>query len=209
MGLTSYKNRHFGTFTLLDNKLAWVDNEGGEGMLNLTEVRSVWLGEQSTGGTSSMGQASLIGVAGDTTLKTIPGKPPANLTSDIGLWAMKIRDADQLVTIYYNPTMKDDITEFTSFVRAAHKNIAETSPSASYIGGGLLNLLVFIFLSFILLVFGGGAAFLAKATGLNFLFLLGGMFTLTALALFTWGVRTSKPKTYDPRNIPNKLLPDA
>lgn len=209
MGITSYKNHGFGTFTLRGDELAWVDSEGVEGTLALVDVGSVWLGEQSTGGTASAGQASLTGVLGGTVLKTIPGTPPVNLGGGVGLWAMKIRADDQLVSIYCNPATQDDEAAFTHFVRAVHKNIAKASPSTSYIGGGVLNFLVFVFLSIVLLVLGGSAAFLGKATGLSFLIVIGSVLVLSALALLIWGVRTTKPKTYDPNNIPAKLFPDA
>ncbi len=207
VGMTQYKNHEFGIFTLLGDKLAWVGRDGQEGMLDLTNIYSVWLGEQSTGGTSGVGQAPLTGVIDGTVLKTIPGKPPANPVGESGLWAMKIRKTALLVNIYCNPTMKDDPAAFANFVRELHKNIAKFSPSPRYVGGGVLNLLVFIFLSLILLVLGSGTAFVGKATGLHILIPLGGVFALSALALFLWGMRTSKPKAYDPNAIPDKLLP--
>jgi hypothetical protein len=208
MKLETYNNHDFGTYTVLDDKLEWVDRAGVEGMLGFTGVRSVWLGEQSMGSTPSMGNAALTGVMDGTVLRTIPGKPPASMGDGEGLWSMKIRGDDQIVTIYYNPATQDDKATFTRFVRALHKNIAKANPSASYIGGGVLNLLVFIFLSIVLLVLGGGAAFFGKATGLSFLIILGGVLAFAALALLIWGVRTTKPKAYDPNNIPDNLLPD-
>ncbi|MCF6275297.1 MAG: hypothetical protein L3J05_06000, partial [Robiginitomaculum sp.] len=162
--------------------------------------------------TPGMGNAALTGVRGGTVLRTIPGKPPATMSGGAGLWAMKIRsnnhEGDQLLSIYCNPATEDDEAAFIHFVRAAHTNIHQASPSASYIGGGVLNFLVFIFLSIVLLVLGGGAAFFGKATGLSFLVLFGALLALAALALLIVGIRTSKPKTYDPLNISSELLPD-
>ncbi len=206
---TSYKNHVFGTFTLHADELAWESGDGVEGSLGFTVVTSVWLGEVSTGSTPGMGNAALTGVMDGTVLRTIPGKQPATMIGGEGLWAIKIRSKDQLVSIFCNPATEDDDVAFTHFVRATHENIHKANPSVSYIGGGVLNFLVFIFLSLILLVFGGGTAFLAQATGLNFLFYLGGIFTIAALALLTFGIRTSKPKPYDPLNIPSNLFPEA
>jgi len=209
MGLTSYKNHDFGIFTLTDDKLAWVDITGNEGALTLSDINSVWLGEVSTGSTPGVGNAALTGVMDGTVLRTIPGSAPSAMGGSEGLWAMKIRADDQLVTIYCNPATQDDGAAFARFVRAAHKNIAEVSPSTSYIGGGVLYFIVFIFLSIVLLVLGGSAAFFGKAIGLNFLIFISAFLILAALALLVWGVKTTKPKAYDPNNIPNKLLPDA
>ncbi|MCF6219831.1 MAG: hypothetical protein L3J65_01835 [Robiginitomaculum sp.] len=209
---TRYKNHDFGTFTLVDDKLAWVDSDGLEDSLGLSGVSSVWLGEASTGSTPGMGNAALTGVMDGTVLRTIPGKQPAAMSGGAGLWAMKIRsndhDGGQLLSIYCNPSSKDDALAFTDFVRAAHKNIRQASPSTSYIGGGVLNFLVFMFLSIVLLVLGGGAAFFGKATGLSFLVIFGALLALAALALLIVGIRTTKPKAYNPLNIPGKLLPD-
>lgn len=203
-----YKNHDFGTFSLLDDTLAWVDIAGNDGALTLRDISSVWLGEISTGNTSGVGNASLTGVMDGTVLRTIPGSPPSAIGGGEGLWAMKIRAGDQLVSIYCNPAVNDDTTAFSRFVRAVHKSTAETNPSVSYTGGGVFNLLVFVFLSVMLFVLGGGAAFFGKATGLSALTAIGALLGLAGLTLLIWGIKTAKPKPYPAQSIPSKLLPN-
>jgi len=156
----TYKNHDVGTFTLVEDQLAWVDHEGAKGALDCAKVTSVRLGEDANGGSGSMGQSAQIGVMDGTTIKTVSGTPPTDMDGGDGEWAMTVRTDQHHTVVRCSLAQKDDGQAFRHFVCAVHQCIARANPSARFTGGGWLPVVVIVFLSLILAVLGGGAGFM-------------------------------------------------
>jgi len=199
----NYSSYMFGTFTLAEDKIEWVDHDHKTGAIAYADVHSVQLAQAATGGSSGMGQASLVNDIGGTTATTISGISGAGTDSTgSDAWEMKLKSDLDTLNISMNPDLDDDAA-FLSFIKALHKKIAAANASAKFSIAGSMNLIAVVFISVVLLMLAAGAAFFGNAVGFPILIGIGVLLAIGAVALLLVGMKKSKPKAYDPLNIPD------
>jgi len=206
----NYSSHKFGTFTLAEDKIEWVDpyDKDKTGAITYADVCSVLLDTAGAGGPSSMGQASLVNDIGGTTATTISGTSGTDSAgSDERI--MMLKSDSVTLNISMTPNLDDD-EAFLSFIKALHNKIATANTSVKFSIAGM-SLIPFIFISVMLLVMAGGAAFFGNAL-VSFpmfrigLTAIGALLAIGAVALLRYGIKKSKPKAYDPLNIPDDVF---